>query len=120
MSDSSELLKPSGVTDEELQNELSNLKDENETLRQELAKEKDNYGTLIIINRQLNQQLEEVRSQIEQERTSREKITNLAPITIGVESPEPAIILSQLRTKRRKSTASLADVEAILEILEDS
>ncbi|MBD0342027.1 MAG: hypothetical protein ICV61_14450 [Microcoleus sp. Co-bin12] len=47
-------------------------------------------------------------------------MTNLAPIAIGVQFPEPAIILSQLRTKRKKSSVTLADIEAILEIIEKS
>ena len=49
---------------------------------------------------------------------SRKEIANLALIAIGVEFPEPAIILSQLRARRKKSKTDLADLEAILEILE--
>ena len=44
-------------------------------------------------------------------------MTNLAPIAIGVKFPDAAKILSQLRTKRKKSKTNLADLEAILEIL---
>ena len=66
----------------------------------------------------LKQELVELRSQLETERASREKITNLAPIAIGVEFPDAAKILSQLRTRRKKSKTDLADLEAILEILE--
>jgi len=98
-SDSLELPKVDNEVAEQLQNELGNLKNENEALRQELAKEKENYGTLAIISQQLNQQLEEVkadrakllessthvtnelrhevqglRSQLETERASREEI----------------------------------------------
>ena len=68
----------------------------------------------------LQAQVVELRSQLETERASREKITNLAPIAIGVEFPEPAILLSQLRARRKKSPVSLADIEAILEIMEES
>jgi hypothetical protein len=39
---------------------------------------------------------------------------------IGVEFPDAATILSQLRAKRKKSPVSLADIEAILEIIEES
>lgn len=35
-----------------------------------------------------------------------------------LELPEPAELLNQLKTRRKKSTATLADVEKILEILE--
>jgi hypothetical protein len=65
-------------------------------------------------------QVAELRSQLETERTSREEITDLAPIAIGVEFPDAAKILSQLRAKRKKSPVSLADIEAILEIMEES
>jgi hypothetical protein len=34
--------------------------------------------------------------------------------------PEATTILSQLRTRRKKSPVSLADIEAILEIVEES
>ena len=61
-SDSLELPKVDDQVAEQLQNKLGNLKDENESLRQELAKEKENYGTLAIISQQLNQQLEEVKA----------------------------------------------------------
>ncbi len=60
----------------------------------------------------------EVRSQLETERASREEITNLALIAIGVEFPDVTTILSQLRARRKKSKTDLADLEAILEILE--
>ena len=66
----------------------------------------------------LQAQVAELRSQLETERASREKITNLAPIAIGVEFPDAAKILSQLRATRKKSKTDLADLEAILEILE--
>jgi hypothetical protein len=58
--------------------------------------------------------------QLQKEPASREEITNLAPIAIGVEFPDAAKILSQLRAKRKKSPVSLADIEAILEIIEES
>jgi hypothetical protein len=34
--------------------------------------------------------------------------------------PEAADLLNQLKTKRKKSTATLADLEAILEMIEES
>ncbi|MEG4577868.1 flagellar alpha dynein [Microcoleus sp. N3A4] len=63
-------------------------------------------------------ELVKLRSQLATERADREEIKNSAPIAIGVEFPEPAVILSQLRTKRKKSKADLADIEVILELLE--
>ena len=151
--DSLELPKVDNEVAEQLQNELGNLKHENEALRQELAKEKENYGTLAIISQQLNQQLEEVkadqakilessthvtnklrqevqelRSQLETESADREETEaelfelkqNSAPVATVSEklAPDAATILSQLRAKRKKSKTDLADLEAILEILQ--
>jgi hypothetical protein len=77
-----------------------------------------------------NQELASLRSQLETERVSREKIEaelsklkqNSAPATTVSEklAPDAATILSQLRAKRKKSPVSLTDIEAILEILEES
>jgi chromosome segregation ATPase len=152
-SDFLELPKVDNEVAEQLQNELGNLKHENEALRQELAKEKENYGALTIISQQLNQQLEEVkahrakilessthvtnklrqevqelRSQLEIESADREEIDtelselkqNSAPTATLFEklTPDAATILSQLRARRKKSKTDLADLEAILEILE--
>jgi hypothetical protein len=38
----------------------------------------------------------------------------------ALELPEASVLLNKLKAKRKKSTASLADVDAILEILEES
>jgi hypothetical protein len=72
--------------------------------------------------------VQELRSQLETERASREEIEaqfselkqNSAPATTFSEklTPDAARILSQLRVKRKKSKTDLADLEAILEILE--
>jgi chromosome segregation ATPase len=120
-SDSLELPKVDNEVAEQLQKELGNLKDENEALRQELAKEKENYGTLVIISQQLNQQLEEVRaSREETEAELFELKQNSAPAATVSEklTPDAATILSQLRAKRKKSKTDLADLEAILELLQ--
>ena len=152
-SDSLELPKVDNEVAEQLQNELGNLKYENEALRQELAKEKENYGMLAIINQQLNQQLEEVktdraqilessthvtdklrqevqelRSQLDTERADREEIEaersslkqNFAYAATLSEklTPDAATILSQLRVRRKKSKTDLADLAAILELLQ--
>ena len=72
--------------------------------------------------------MQELRSQLETERASREEIEtklsekeqNSAPAATVSEklTPDAATILSQLRAKRKKSKTDLADLEAILEILE--
>jgi DNA repair exonuclease SbcCD ATPase subunit len=78
----------------------------------------------------LNQELASLREQLETERASREEIEaelselkqNSAPVATLSEklAPDAATILSQLRAKRKKSPVSLADLEAILEIVEKS
>jgi DNA repair exonuclease SbcCD ATPase subunit len=78
----------------------------------------------------LNQELASLREQLEAERASRQKIEaelselkqNFAPAARLEEklAPDAATILSQFRAKRKKSSVSLADIEAILEIIEKS
>jgi hypothetical protein len=69
-----------------------------------------------------------MRSQLDTERASREEIEaklselkqNSAPAAKLSEklTPDAATILSQLRASRKKSKTDLADLEAILEILQ--
>ena len=51
-----------------------------------------------------------------------EKKQNSAPAAMLSEklTPDAATILSQLRARRKKSPVSLADIDAILEIMEES
>jgi hypothetical protein len=77
---------------------------------------------------ELNQEVASLREQLETERASREKIevelsslkqNSAAAATLSERlAPDAATILSQLRARRKKSTATLGDVEKILEILE--
>jgi hypothetical protein len=72
--------------------------------------------------------VQELRSQLETERASREEIEaelcelkqNSAPAATVSEklTSDAATILSQLRARRKKSKTDLADLEAIVEILE--
>jgi DNA repair exonuclease SbcCD ATPase subunit len=76
----------------------------------------------------LKQEVQELRSQLETERADREKIEvelselkqdSVPAATVPKKlTPDAATILSQLRAKRKKSKTDLADLEAILEILE--
>jgi uncharacterized protein (DUF3084 family) len=76
----------------------------------------------------LKQEVQELRSQLETERADREEIEaelselkqNSAPAARLSErlTSDAATILSQLRARRKKSKTDLADLEAILEILE--
>ena len=144
MSNFPELLKPSEVTErdekiESLKQELAEntryyvarlneagatigtFKDKLEAVqakKQRLQNDLDNSQAEVI----------ELRSQLETERANREKIEaelselkqNSAPAATLSEklTPNAATILSQLRTRRKKSKTDLADLEAILEILE--
>ncbi|PHX53150.1 hypothetical protein CP500_023070, partial [Tychonema bourrellyi FEM_GT703] len=40
--------------------------------------------------------------------------------TAGKDLPDAADLLNQLKAKRKKSTASFTDIEAVLKIIEDS
>jgi uncharacterized coiled-coil DUF342 family protein len=126
LSDSPELLKPNvEVTDSKLQTELGNLKTENEILKADYAKLLESSTH---VTNKLRQEVQELRSQLETERADREEIDaelselkqNSAPTATVSEklTPDAATILSQLRARRKKSKTDLADLEAILEILE--
>jgi chromosome segregation ATPase len=80
-------------------------------------------GDLGLRVQMLEEQLQKVRSQLETERADREEVeTQLADlrqksVTASQEFPEPADLLNQLKARRKKSRADLADVETFLEIL---
>jgi chromosome segregation ATPase len=165
----SELPNPCEVTDSELQIELSNLKTELSNLATENKKIRADYDALLesstVVTNKLRGEVQEVRSQLEtektrgeelweeltdteqalaevrsenselkktcaelrsqleQERADREEIEGeLADLkqksAAARELPEAADLLNQLKSKRKKSKADLADLEVILEILE--
>ncbi|MEG5164493.1 hypothetical protein QUB37_29415 [Microcoleus sp. AT3-A2] len=82
------------------------------------------------ITNKLREDVAKLRSQLETERADREEIEtqlselkqNSAPAATLSEklTPDAAIILSKLRAKRKKSKVELADVEALLELLDES
>jgi uncharacterized protein (DUF3084 family) len=101
-----------------------------ETVRAENQRLHIELGNFASEKESLKQELVEVRSQLETERADQEKIEaelselerNFAPVpTLSEKSTrDAATIFSQLRAKRKKSPVSLADIEAILEIIEES
>lgn len=76
----------------------------------ELNQLHERNGDLVLKVQMLEQELKE-------ERRSREANQNSAPTV--AELPEPADLLHQLKAWRKKSGASLADMEAVLDILSD-
>jgi hypothetical protein len=66
----------------------------------------------------LNQELASVRERLEAVQAENEKLKASQPVA-EFELPEAADLYKQLKAKRNKATASLADIEAILEILEE-
>jgi hypothetical protein len=104
-----------------LRQELEMVRAENQRLHIELGNSESEKESL-------KQEVQELRSQLETERADREEIEaelcelkqNSALATIPSEklTPDAATILSQLRARRKKSKTDLADLEAILKILE--
>jgi hypothetical protein len=125
--DSLELPKVDNEVAEQLQNELGNLKDENERLQA-------SYAALLesstVVTNKLREEVQELRAQLATERTSREPIeTELAKLAAAREEnkksapaeknlPEAADLLNKLKAKRKKSKTDLADLEVILELLQ--
>jgi hypothetical protein len=108
--------------------EVDSLRQELETVRAENQRLHTELGNSESEKELLKQEVQELRSQLETERASREEIEtklsekkqNSAPAATLSETltPDAPTILSQLRVKRKKSKTDLADLEAILEILE--
>jgi len=121
LGNSEELPKVDNEVAEELQNELGNLKAENENLKADYAQLLE--SSTVVANK-LREEVQKLRSQLEQERADREKIeAKLSDLkqksATASELPEAADLLNQLKGKRKKSKTDLADVVAILEILEE-
>ncbi|MEG4321997.1 MULTISPECIES: flagellar alpha dynein [unclassified Microcoleus] len=74
----------------------------------ELNQLHERNGDLVLKVQMLEQELKEPRR-------DREESKNSAPTV--AEFPEPADLLNQLKARRKKSGANLADMEVVLEIL---
>jgi chromosome segregation ATPase len=122
---------------EQLQNQLSNLKAENEKLKQELVDARTDYAKLLesstVVKASREKEIAELRSQLEQERADRGEVeVELAAVrselselkqksaTASKDLPEVADLLNQLKTRRKKSNATLSDIEEILAMIEES
>ena len=108
---------------ERLQDELGNLKAENETLKADYAKLLESSTH---ITNKLRQDVQELRSQLATERTDREEIeTELSDLkqnsaTASEDLPDAYDLLNQLKAKLPKSKVTPGDIQKILEILEES
>ena len=139
--DSEELPKVDNEVAEELENDLGNLKAENEKLKQELVDARTGYAKLLesstAVADNLRRGVRELQARLEVERADREEVESeladrdkqIAELRSQLselkqksaaarELPEAAGILNQLKSKRKRSKTDLADLEAILEILE--
>jgi regulator of replication initiation timing len=113
---------------EGLPGKLQVSKDEIGLLTQELEDAKSSYEALLEssthVTNKLRLEVQELRSQLEQECADREQVeAELAevkqnPVTASRNLPEAADLLNRFKTRRKKSTVSLADVETLLEIIE--
>ena len=120
--ESAELPKVDNGVAEQLQNELSNLKTENERLQTDYAKLLESST---VVTNKLREDVREVRSQLETECAEREKVeaelSDLKQKSVTArELPDAADLLNRLKAKRKKPSATLADVEALLELLDES
>jgi len=67
-----------------------------------------------------NQKIEELEQESEAKLSELKQTSAPAATVLEKLAPDAATILSQLRANRKKSPVSLADIEAILEIMEES
>ncbi len=101
-----------------------------ESLKQELAAARTDYAKLLETSSHIKasreKEIAELRAQLEQERADREEVEseladlkqNFAPASKHL--PEAADLLNQLKAKRKKSTVSLADVQLMLDLIDES
>ncbi len=116
-------LEAAQAKNQRLQNDLGNSQAEVIELRSQLAAANKRISDS---DEELASQLEELKHQdaeienlkSELARLAGENSNNSAPIAIG-EFPEPADLLNQLKARRKKSTTTLTDIEAILEMIEE-
>jgi chromosome segregation ATPase len=89
---------------------LEAVRAENQRLQKELGNSESE-------KEELNHELASVRSQLETVQAENEELKTSQLVT-EFKLPEAADLLNELKDKRKKATASLADIETILEILE--
>jgi chromosome segregation ATPase len=88
---------------------LEAVRAENQRLQKELGNSESE-------REELNHELASVRSQLETVQAENEKLKASQPAT-EFEPLEASELLNRLKAKRKKATASLADIEALLEMM---
>jgi chromosome segregation ATPase len=88
---------------------LEAVRAENQRLQKELGNSESE-------REELNHELASVRSQLETVQGENEKLKTSQPAT-EFEPLEASELLNRLKAKRKKATASLADIEALLEMM---
>ena len=96
--------------------EVDSPRDEVEAVRVENRRLHIELGNSASEKELLKQELVEVRSQLAAERAEREENKKSAPVEKDL--PEAADLLNKLKAKQKKTKTDLADLEAILELLE--
>jgi len=97
------LVKPDSSTHNKVDTIVSEPHD-TDKMQAELESIRANYGALLETSTRITTKL-------------REEVHRLQS---ALELPEASALLNRLKAKRKKATASLADIEAILEIIEES
>jgi chromosome segregation ATPase len=133
LGDSAELLKVDNAVAQELQNDLSNLKAENEKLKTAYAQLLESSTH---ITNKLRQEVQELRSQLEQERADQEEVeAELSDRDMEVEKlqsepkqksataekvfPETAEVYNQFKAKHPKAKAPYKEIVAVLAITQE-
>jgi chromosome segregation ATPase len=101
--------KPDNAVDQEVSNDLDNLKAENERLQKELAKAAEDYQAQVIISQQFNKQAEDVRSQLA-----------TAQATIGTIENELETAKGQLAERDAELAAVAADREELAQLKKEA
>ena len=97
---------------QKLQSQLETEKTRGEEIWEELSDTEQALAEVRSENSELKKTCAELRSELSELKQK--------SATTASELPEAADLLNQLKTRRKKSTATLADIEAILEMIEES
>lgn len=123
--DVDDLMKSHQVAREASDNLIAILKDNCRHAEEKRDEARANYATLLesstAVTNKLRGEVQELRSQLETERADREEVeiqlSDLRQKSVtACELPEAADLLNQLKGRRKKSRADLADIEVILEL----